>query len=360
MARIIAHIDMDAFFASVEERDKPYLRGRPIVVGADPKGGDGRGVVSTANYKAREYGIYSATPISRAWKLAEAARKAGKPSVAFIVPTVGRYSAASKQVFAIVRAKFPKLEQTSVDEGYIDLSHLGSFKQAEAAMMTLRAGIKQKAKLPASIGVASNKMLAKLSSEKAKPNGLFVLRLSAVEAFLAPLPVSALPGIGRKTEEALNRRGIRTIADARNFSWQECEKLLGSYGFTFYERVWGRDDREVASLQADAKSVGVDETFDSDITDVRRAMAVVEAQAKEVIRRIQKDGFAGFRTVGVVVRFSDFATYTRAVTEKERLSTVRDLEMRALKLLLPFFDKRENPRKQGVRLIGLRVSTLEK
>lgn len=360
MGRIVAHVDMDAFFASVEERDKPYLRGRPIVVGADPKGGEGRGVVATANYLARRYGIYSATPISRAWKLAEAAHKDGKPMVAFITPTGGRYGKASREVFDIVRARYLKLEQTSVDEAYIDLSHLRSFKRAEEAMRALRMDIRTKAKLPASVGIAQNKMLAKLSSERAKPDGLVVLRPGDVEKTLAPLPVSALPGIGRKTEELLNRRGIRTISDARRLSWEECEKLLGSHGFSFYERLWGTDDREVRSEHEDAKSVGVDETFDADIHDVRDALPIVEAQAKEVLRRLKKDGFTGFRTAGLVVRFSDFATYTRAVTEKETLTSARELEMRALKLLLPFFDTRENPRKKGVRLIGLRVQKLVK
>jgi DNA polymerase IV (archaeal DinB-like DNA polymerase) len=360
MPRIIAHLDMDAFFASVEERDKPYLKGRPIVVGADPKGGEGRGVAATANYKARAYGIHSAIPISRAWNLAEAARKEGKPMVAFIVPSGGRYGRASREVFDIVRKRYSKLEQTSVDEGYIDLSHLKSYKRAEAAMRDLRKELRKKTKLPASVGIAQNKMLAKLSSERAKPDGLSVLRPSEVERALAPLPVSALPGIGRKTEELLNRRGIKTVADARKLSWQECERLLGSHGFSFYGRLWGNDDREVATEHEDAKSVGVDETFERDIYDVRDALPIVEAQAKEVHRRLTKEGFMGFRTAGVVVRFSDFSTFTRAVTEKEALRLARDLELRALTLLLPFFDKRENPRGKGVRLIGLRVSKLTK
>lgn len=353
-------MDMDAFFASVEERDKPHLRGRPIVVGADPKGGEGRGVVSTANYKAREYGIRSALPIGRAWRLAQEGHARGMPSVAFIVPKFGRYGAASREVFSIVREKYPKLEQTSVDEGYIDLSKLRSFKKAEREMAALRRTIRTRAKLPASIGVAPNKMLAKLASELSKPDGLFVIAPGKVEALLAPLRVGVLPGIGRKTEELLNRRGIRTIEEARRLSWQECEKLLGSHGFSFYERLWGKDDREVSSVREDAKSIGVDETLDVDIDDVREAFVVIEREAKDVIGRMQKDGFAGFRTITLVVRFSDFSTFTRAVTEKECMSTVRDLEMRALKLVLPFFDRRDNPRKLGVRLLGLRIGKLEK
>lgn len=351
---------MDAFFASVEERDKPHLKGRPIVVGADPKGGEGRGVVSTANYKAREYGIRSATPIGRAWRLAEEGRTRGMPSVAFIVPKFGRYGAASREVFALVRERFPKVEQTSVDEAYIDLSSCKSFRKAEEAMRDLRALIKKKAKLPASIGIAPNKMLAKLMSEQAKPDGLKALLPGEVEHTLAPLPVSVLPGIGRKTEEVLNRKGIRTIADARRLSWQECEKLLGSYGFSFYERLWGTDDRSVRIEHEDAKSIGVDETLDVDIADVRDAFPVIEREAREVIERMQEDGFAGFRTITLVVRFSDFSTFTRAVTEKEMMKSMKELEMRALKLALPFFDRRENPRKLGVRLLGLRIGKLEK
>ncbi len=360
MARIVAHLDMDAFFASVEERDKPHLRGRPIAVGADPAGGTGRGVVSTANYLAREYGIRSAIPISRAWRFSEEARAKGKPGVAFIVPKSGRYGAASREVFDIVRRTYPSLEQTSVDEGYIDLSSLRSFAKAEAAMKKLRREIRTKTKLPASIGVAPNKMLAKFGSERAKPDGLFVVRLREVEGLLAPLPVSVIPGIGRKTEELLNRRGIKTVEDARKLSWQECERLLGRFGFTFYERLWGRDDREVAEVEVDAKTIGVDETLDVDISDVRDAFVVIEREAKEVISRMHKDGFTAFRNVSIVVRFEDFATYTRAVTADEPLSSVKDLEMRAIKLVLPFFDRRENPRKKKVRLIGVRIGKLEK
>lgn len=360
MARIVAHIDMDAFFASVEERDKPHLRGRPIVVGADPKGGEGRGVVSTANYAARKYGIHSALPIARAWRLSEEARRGGLPGVAFITPKFGRYGAASREVFSIVAAAYLGIEQTSVDEAYIDLSHLRSFTAASGAMVQLRKKIRRATKLPASIGIAPNKMLAKLASEKAKPDGLTVIRPSEVEAVLAPLPVTVIPGVGRKTAQLFAARGIYTVGDARTLSWQECERLLGRFGFTLYERLWGRDDRAVMREEVLAKTVGVDETFDTDIDDVRDAFAVIERQAKEVIARLRADGFSAFRTAMLVVRFADFATYTRTVTSDEYLVGVKDLEMRAIKLVLPFFDRRENPRKKKVRLLGLRVGKLKK
>jgi DNA polymerase IV (DinB-like DNA polymerase) len=360
MARIIAHIDMDAFFASVEERDKPYLRGLPIAVGSDPEGGTGRGVVATANYPARAYGIHSALPIRRAWKLSEAAREAGKVPVTFIAPHMGKYERASRDVFSIIERTFPRVEHISIDEGYIDCSHLKSYTQARKVMAALKQQVKKEVGLTCSIGIAPSKMFAKIASEKEKPDGLVVLTPRFASTLLPTLPIGVIPGIGYKTQEVLARKKIKTVDDARKLSWEQLVDLFGSNGFTLYERIWGTDTREVATEVVDAKSIGRDETLRHDIHTFKEALPVIERTAKELYARMQDAGWASARTLTAVVRLSNFTTFTRRATPKEPIASVRALETIGMKLLLPSFDIRDNPRKQGIRLIGLRLEGLSK
>ena len=209
--KIIAHIDLDAFFASVEEREKPYLRGLPVVVGSDPAGGKGRGVVATANYRAREYGIHSAMPITRAWRLSEWARKKGMPTVAFITPGNRKYGKASREVFRIVCRYVKKIEQTSVDEAYLDMSAPHSYAKARVLARAIQRQIIRETHLTASVGIGPNRMVAKIASGYQKPRGLTVVVPERVMAFLAPLATRDIPGIGPKAEAALARLGIRTV-----------------------------------------------------------------------------------------------------------------------------------------------------
>ena len=200
---IITHIDLDAFFASVEERDTPALKGSPIVVGADPKGGEGRGVVSIANYVARAYGIHSGMPISRAWKLSEEAKRGGKPRVIFVTPQFSKYEKASRHVLEIIGQYAGKIEVAGIDEAYADLSSLGSYKKAEAVSRKIQKEVSTKEKLTVSIGIGPNKMIAKIASGFKKPRGLTVVLPENVQDFLAPLSVRELPGVGPKTGEVL-------------------------------------------------------------------------------------------------------------------------------------------------------------
>lgn len=356
--RIIAHIDLDAFFASVEERDKPYLKGMPIAVGADPLGGKGRGVVSTASYAARKYGIKSALPIQTAWKLSQAAKKRGEPECVFIVPQHHKYSVASAEVFAIIRNIFPVVEQVGVDEGYADASALGTFAAAQQQSNELRARVRKELGLALTVGIGPNKLIAKLASEKGKPDGLCVVLPEEVDELLLPLSLHELPGIGKVTAAKLATQRLRTVRDARKLTWQELRKLFGSHGFSMYERLRGIDERPVEVVGEAPKSIGKHHTFFEDVSDMREVESVLMAQVRSIMRSLKDEGFSSFRTVVLTVRFDDFSTVSRALTLSTARSDSKELELKALKLLLPFFEKKENPDKKAIRLIGLRIEKL--
>lgn len=199
---------MDAFFASVEERDNPRLAGKPIVVGADPKGGAGRGVVSTANYAAREYGIRSALPISKAWQFSEAARRRGLPPTVFVEGHYSKYSEVSSRIMDILAAHSPMIEQASVDEAYFDLSLSDSYEDARAIAATIKNEIKIKERLTATVGIGPNKLIAKIASDVQKPDGLTVVRAEDAERFLEPMSIRKIPELGQRRKKNLNGWGL--------------------------------------------------------------------------------------------------------------------------------------------------------
>ncbi|MEM4658845.1 MAG: DNA polymerase IV [Candidatus Methanosuratincola sp.] len=355
--RIIAHIDMDAFFAAVEERDKPWLRGLPIVVGANPEEGKGRGVVATASYLARAYGIHSGQPISRAWRLSEAARKKGKPPVVFLKPSFGEYEATSQRIMEILKKYSDRIEQASIDEAYIDLSHAGSFEEAERLARRIKDEIRERESLTATIGIGPNKMVAKIASGVKKPDGLTVVLPHEVVEFLDRLPVRSIPGIGPKTEEALKKMGIERVGDLRRRSKEELEKAFGRWGGEFYEKAWGRDESPVEEVWV-VKSIGEQETFRVDTLNPDFLFKRLGSLCHSVFTRFVESGFKGFRTVVLTVRFADFETKSRSHTLPEPQSTEEQLRIRATRLLMPFLDRRENPRNKPIRLLGVRVERL--
>ncbi|MBS0181064.1 MAG: DNA polymerase IV [Nitrospira sp.] len=357
MSRIIAHLDMDAFFAAIEERDTPAFRGVPLVVGADPLGGRGRGVAATSNYPARAYGIYSATPITTAWRLSEAARLAGKPPVTFVSVDMQKYVRVSGEVMQIVRRFIPRLEQASIDEVYGDVSWTGSYEEAERVCRRLKAEIHAEAQLTASIGIGPNKLLAKIASGWRKPDGLTVVRTEEAEAFLAPLSIRVIPGIGPKTEAFLKAKSIKIVTDLRALSLHQLEALLGKRGLDLYQKVHARDDSPVEE-HSELKSIGEQETFESDTLDSRTILAQLDGLVRGVIDRLHHEGFRSFRTVVLTVRFADFVTKSRAHTLAMATDESAILRREAMKLMLPFLDRRENPHRKLIRLLGLRVEKL--
>ena len=355
--RIIAHLDMDAFFAAVEERRDPELRGRPVVIGADPKAGKGRGVVATASYAARKYGIRSATPISRAWRLAEAARRRGEPATVFLRGSHALYREVSARIMALVAERADAFEEASIDEAYLDLSSLADFQHAETHVRTVKALVLEREGLTCSVGIAPNKLVAKIASDFRKPDGLTVVLPEAVEDFLDPLSIRVIPGIGPKTEAFLRERGIGTIAELRGVERPRLVEWLGKWGDDVYERARGVSLSPVSN-EWERKSVGEQETFEQDTLDRSFVLDRARALAAGVFARMLADGVRGFRTVTVTVRFEHFVTVSRSLTAETPVVTRDALEGTAHRLLLPFFDERENPKGRRIRLIGVRVEKL--
>jgi DNA polymerase IV (DinB-like DNA polymerase) len=381
--RIIAHLDMDAFFASVEERDNPRLAGRPIVVGADPEDGHGRGVVSTANYAARAYGIRSALPISTAWRYSEVARAKGLPPAAFLEVNMQKYARASERIMAIVRKHVsadrgggggdgasPLVEQTSVDEASFDLSLAGSYERAEEIAREIKKDIKEHEHLTATIGVGPNKLIAKIASDRQKPDGLTVVREEDAEQFLEPLGLRVIPGVGPKSEEQFLKRGMRTVRDAKRLSRAELTEMMGKWGTELYDKLRGRSDAPLV-MDSVQKSISEQTTFDEDVPvgprlkDRKLLEATLGALAEDVYANLCSEIAAGapftsFRSIGITVRFADFTTKTRIVTLKEPVPVVgaaalKVIQFQALRLFMPFLDRRENPGHKAIRLLGIKV-----
>jgi DNA polymerase IV (archaeal DinB-like DNA polymerase) len=358
--RIVAHVDMDAFYAAVEAQRDPALRGRPLVVGADPKEGHGRGVVTAASYAARRYGIGSALPISRAWRLAEAARRRGEPETIFVRDDHALYREVSARIMAILAAAAgDAFQKTSVDEAYLELSSLGSFDAAVERARRLKAEIVSQEGLTASVGIGPNKLVAKIASDFQKPDGLTVVRPEEVQPFLDPLRIRVIPGIGPKTERFLHERHIRTVADLRTLERTQLAEWFGRWGEDLFAKARGLSESAVSN-ERERKSVGEQETFEVDTLDATFVLERARALARTVWGRLQSHGFRTFRTVTVTVRFANFITFARSRTGREAWTSEEALCAAVLELLLPFLDDRENPRHRKLRLIGVRAEKLSR
>ncbi|SER58188.1 DNA polymerase-4 [Propionibacterium cyclohexanicum] len=339
----VLHLDLDAFFASVEQRDKPSLRGKPVIVG----GVGTRGVVATASYEARAFGVHSAMSTSRARRLA--------PHAAYLTPRFAAYRQSSGIVMALLGELSPLVEPLSIDEAFVDLAAGGHPLDAEslnALVSWLRAEITRRTEgLHASVGVGSSKLIAKLASEAAKPNGSRIVPPGEELDFLAPLPVRAIPGIGPATADKLNRLGLHTVAELRSAREHELVRELGhSVGEGLHALAFGRDDRPVGP-RGEAKSISVEDTFATDLTEASQVSAVVARDAELVAERLADAGLFA-RTVTLKVRSADFTTISRSRT----LSGATDSPERIAALaqsLVSGVDLRT-----GVRLVGLGVANL--
>ena len=318
--RAIIHVDMDAFYASVEQRDNPSLRGKPIIVGGHAQ----RGVVVAASYEVRPFGVRSAMPMARALKAA--------PHAIVVKPRFSAYAEASEHVFAIFERYTPLIEPLSLDEAFLDVTaSVGLFGSPADIARRIRKEIADELSLPASAGIAPVKFVAKIASDLAKPNGQREVRPEETVAFLAALPVSRLWGVGPKTEEALKVAGLRTIGDvaAREVDW--LEERLGSSGRHLWELSQGIDSREVVPDRA-AKSVGAEDTFEEDLTGVDALRPHVHSQALRVGRRLRRAGVKG-RVVQFKLKFADFTLITRRTTLREATDDGQTLYRTALELL---------------------------
>lgn len=342
MRRII-HIDMDAFFASVEQMDNPAYRGRPVIVGGNPQS---RGVVSTCSYEARKYGIHSAMP------LREAGRRC--PHGIFLPGRMKRYMEVSAQIREVMLEYTPLVEPLSLDEAFLDVTASQKlFGPAEQIAKTLIQRINKEVGLPASVGVAHNKFLAKLGSDLKKPKGFVIIPPEGVEEFLAPLPVSRLWGVGPKTAELLHKLGIQTIGDLQRIPLTQIRSRLGESGEALYNLACGIDERPVIP-EEEAKSIGHEVTFSVDTGDRDLLEGTLLGLCERVARRMRKHGIAG-RIITVKLRNADFKTITRRLT----LPTPTDFEEVIFSHALGLAKEAHWGGKR-LRLIGVSISGLQK
>ncbi len=335
--RSIIHLDMDAFYASVEQLDHPAYRGRPVVVGADPRGGKGRGVVAACSYEARPFGIRSAMPISTAYRLC--------PEAIYVRPRMSRYAEISDRIFALLREYTDLVEPLSIDEAFLDVTASRRLHgPAETIGRALKARIRSELHLVASIGIAPNKFLAKVASDLGKPDGFVVVAPGREREFLAPLPIGRLWGVGPKTEARLKRLGLQTIGQIGRRRVEDLERMLGSSGRDLWELANGIDDRAVVPEQA-AKSIGAETTFEQDTDDGQRIRRTLLELADRVGGRLRREGYVAH---GVTLKFRDhnFRTLTRA-SMLARPTDLGEELFRAASVLL-----------QGVNWAGRRVRLL--
>jgi DNA polymerase IV len=336
--RKILHVDMDAFYASVEQRDDPSLRGRPVAVGGRP---ESRGVVCAASYEARRFGVRSAIPMSRAVRLC--------PDLVIVRPDFGKYGAVSRQVMELFRTVTPLVEPLSLDEAYLDVTEnaWGEPFGAKVAKR-LKERIHEETRLTASAGVAPNKFLAKIASGWKKPDGLTVISPERIEGFLQGLPVDALWGVGPKTAARLRAEGIDRLVDVRTAPDEVLQRAVGSWAAGLRRLSFGEDDRVVNPNQ-ERKSVGCEETYAKDLSDAAQIQAEVEDLAKRTAAYLEKKDMRA-RTVVLKVRYDNFQTITRSDTRDPSTRSAEEIAARAVSLL-----EKTEAGKRPVRLLGVSV-----
>jgi DNA polymerase-4 len=340
---IVAHLDLDAFFAAVEELEKPELRKEPLVVGGDPRG---RGVVATANYVARRFGIHSAM------SCAEALRRC--PQAIFVRPRHSLYREYSRDVWETVRGIVPTVEQTGIDEGYLDVGEVaGDFLGARVVAEAVQTAVRAATSLTCSLGVAPCKVAAKIASDARKPGGIVVIPAGREAAFLAPLAVRRLPGVGPKAEERLRGVGIETIGELAALADDELRRLLpGSVGTMLRDRARGIDPREL-ELGTERISISVENTFERDISERERLHDELREMATEVAEALQRRGQVA-RTVTTKLRYADFSIRSRSTSLDAGIDAAETIGELACQQL----DRGLRDRPGALRLVGVGVSGL--
>lgn len=341
--RKILHVDMDAFYAAVEQRDRPEIRDKPVIVGGNP---EGRGVVSTASYEARKFGIHSAMPAAQAKRLC--------PHAIFLRPDFEKYESVSRKIHSVLQKYTLKIEPAGLDEAYLDVTEnlLRLEDPAELARL-IKQHLKAATELTASAGVAPNKFLAKTASDTHKPDGLTVIRPGEVQEFLDSLPVRKMPGVGPVTEQKLSEMGTLTCRELRSRSLEELVRHFGKFGADLYEMARGVDESPVVVEYA-PKQIGSEETFDRDIVDTAVLEGEIASLAEIVEARLKEEKISG-RTVTLKVKYDDFTVITRSKTLDHAVRGADDIREEACRLLR---EKTEAGRRK-IRLLGVSVSHFE-
>jgi DNA polymerase IV (archaeal DinB-like DNA polymerase) len=344
--RAILHADLDAFYVSAEMTVRPELRGIPVVVGADPEGGKGRGVVIACSYEARKYGLRSGMPISTAYRFC--------PQATYIPPNWALYERLSDEVMSTLKGFADKFEQASIDEAFLDVTSRGADESsARGVALEVKRAVRESHGLTCSIGVAPNKSAAKIASDLAKPDGLTVVPFGSVAGFLAPLPVGKVPGIGRKTEEFLREKGIATIAQLQEVEGGQLLSWFGKNGVWLWGVIHGEENVEVRQQEM-PKSLSVERTFKEDVADFGRVRKEASDASSELVRRLRSLGYS-YKVGGVKIRFRGFETHTREKTLVSHTQSEEALR-ETVDSLLGEFESSGRP----VRLIGVRVSDLRR
>jgi len=340
--RIILHVDMDYFFAQVEERENPAIKGKPVVVGADPKEGKGRGVIATCNYEARKFGLRSAMPISVAYRKC--------PTAVFLPGNMALYADASRKVMAIFRSFADMFEQGGIDEAYLDASsRCKNYDEAEKLAREMKKEVLQKERLTCSVGIGPNKLISKIAAGEQKPDGLTVV--SNVRAFLNPKKVGALYGVGPKTEARLNALGIVTVEELSKMPKQILLDEFGVFGEDLHAMARGIDERELTEEWA-IKSIGRQYTFEKDTKNKKLMMSAIDDMIREVYRELKEYDFV-FKNIVLKVRYEDFETHTKSKTLEDYTDNIKKIRQVAEESLDPFL---LDPRK--IRLVGISVHSL--
>jgi nucleotidyltransferase/DNA polymerase involved in DNA repair len=344
--RIIFHIDLDAFFVSVEIRENPSLRGLPLVVGADPEQGKGRGVVMTCSYEARKFGLRSGMPISRAWKLC--------PTAVYLRPNMDLYETVSQEVMETLKGFGDSFEQTGIDEAFLDVSgRVSSAEEARELALVVKRSVKDVHGLISSIGIGPNKSTAKIASDMQKPDGLTVVPLDSAATFLAPLAVSVIPGVGPKTRAFLKDKGVETIGQLQQLPGKQLMQWFGKTGVWLWGVVHAQEQIPVRSRDM-PKSLSVERTFRVDEPDFSKVYLEAEDAARELAGRVKEGGFR-FRVAGIKIRFHYFETHTREKT----LTGFTDEESALVETTRALLKEFEGTG-EAVRLVGVRVATIER
>ncbi|MDZ7362426.1 MAG: DNA polymerase IV [candidate division KSB1 bacterium] len=342
--RLVLHLDMDAFYAAVEQLDHPAYRGKPVVVGADPKAGRGRGVVSTASYEARKFGIHSAMPISQAYRRC--------PQAIFVFPRFERYTAISRQVMNILRDFSPQLAQISIDEAFIDITQTANFHGgAKALAEKLKARIQNETGLTASVGVAPNMFIAKVASDLQKPDGLTICQAGQEKTFLAPLPIKKLWGVGPKTEAHLQKMGFSTIGQLAQCSQKMLADRLGKWGAHLWELANGIDDRPVEDW-GPRKSISQEHTYEQDVADPQIVEQTLWRIADGLSADMRRENLKG-RVLTLKIRLEGFETFTRQRRLPEFTNDAETMRQLALEIFRKF-----DRQGKKVRLIGIGMAQL--
>ncbi len=341
-SKAIIHLDMDAFYPSVEVLDNPGLRGKPVIVGGTRE----RGVVSSASYEARKFGVHSAQPIATAMRLC--------PEGRFLPVRMSRYKEMSDQVFKIFLLFTPLVEPVSIDEAFLDVTgSIRLFGRPEDIATQIKNMVQKETGLTVSAGVGPSKFVAKIASDINKPDGLTIVPPDQAREFLEPLPISKMWGVGKKTRDKLHRLGIRTIGDLSRFPADVLEKKLGKHGARMHQLAQGIDERDVIPA-TDAKSIGHEKTFLQDILEMDFARKEILSLANKVARRMRRDGVTG-KTITLKAKYSDFTQVTRSITLTEPTGDGLKVYSAACGLL----DKTD-PGTRPIRLLGVSVSKLSR